>query len=156
MSTLPAEPVRQIVQQYLDQYDVGAVSVGSNGNGQHRMSPLVRLAEEVGLGERWLRYFLSGEPQTIAFDRADRLLCVMGRVWEWYTEPLADYYWTIDLSNGEPAPKPKPVITLGEKFPCGHERTLENCALTRREGDKSWWKCRQCHNAFRREQRAAA
>ncbi len=101
--------------------------------------------------------------QSLDFNDADRLLCVMGYETAWYHE-LADYYQRVDLSRRKCARSGcQRLIPDGEKFctqdcatsttsknsrvhaKCsrGHVRTPENTHFTRSGGRR----CKDCYQA---------
>lgn len=147
-ATVPTKLLSPIIERYLEQYDM------EMWRGGREPSPLVLLAGECGINPRRLHRILSGETEEVHFDVADTLLCKMGLVMLWYTPPLSDVYWTLDLTEYEPKKK-RAVLPRRPAFSCGHEQTHENMMPDPKGCGVTYFRCRVCFNARRRERRKA-
>jgi hypothetical protein len=119
---IPSAPLIPIVREYLDRRQGGE-------------AVLEALAESVGFTPTSLYHFLQGHTQEIGFDRADQLLCIIGRVDLWYVEPLREHYYAADLADPLELPS-----NLHGKCKHGHERTTDNTTVL----SNGTLRCRDC------------
>ncbi len=114
---IPSKLIVPIIRRYLELYQdaIGAEAGSMDNDGamdyryeetgsergdwnKFRFAGAVKvLAAEVGCHYDTLYKHLEGKRTWMEFDLADKLLCKMDRVFDWYEPSLSDYYWTVKL-----------------------------------------------------------
>jgi hypothetical protein len=97
---IPAGPIVEVIQSYLD-------SQGERlGASTYAPYPITLLAERADMNADTLMKTIEGRMQTIDFDVADRLLCVMNLTDLWLTD-LREVYDEAQLVEGKRRIQPK-------------------------------------------------
>jgi hypothetical protein len=94
---IPVEPIAPILRKYLAEFEMRRIAANNSYPGP-APSPLVVLADEMGVSYDSLYDILRSRKRSIDFNMADLMLCKMGLVHLWRSPALRDIYEGVDLT----------------------------------------------------------
>ena len=105
VNRIPVEPFRQVVNPLLAQWDA---DLNDWADGKPAKKAISFVSEALGIKLDTLENTLWGRAKTVDFDLADRILIMLGVAPNaWYSEPLAEHYWTCELGVNSNYSPPK-------------------------------------------------